>query len=422
MFDSILTKLGLKESKSQPPTEPYALNTPLFQWSDVDTHTIGHSVCGIFVAGANGSGKSSGPSATFAKAHLAAGFGAVFHAVKPTDTQDAVQWCRETGRLGDAIVLAPDQPGRFNFLDYELLRPGAGAGLTENIVHTLLNVGELRDRSTAGGGGGENAEFFNNAKKEILRATVDVLAIGLNRVSIPDIHEVIVSAPTSMEQVCSPKFRDGSFLFHCLREADKKEKTPVHRMDLDHSMTYWLKKFPQQSDRTRSGITSTVFGIIDPFNRGILRQLFCTETNFTPDHLRKGLVVIHGMSVKEYGEIGASAQVLFKYCAQRALERHDVRANPRPVVLHIDEFHELMTSYDAKFASTCRGFKGSFVLLTQNLPTIYSTLGGGDKAKQDVDSLLGNMNLKIFGANSEATTNEWASRLSWGALASTCQI
>jgi len=410
MFDAILTKLGLKAPKVEPPLEPFALNTTLFNWSKFDTHTIEDSASGIFVAGATGSGKSSGPSKAIALAHLNAGFGGIFHAVKPTDTKDALEWCRQTGRLEDTIVFGPDQPWRFNFLDYELQRPGAGAGFTDNIVDTLLAVAELRDRkSPRGGGGGENAEFFNNAKQEILRASVDILAIGLNRVSIPDIQELILSAPHSPEQVRSERFRDGSFLFHCMREAHNKELTPFQSTNLHNTTNYWTKVFPKMSGNTRSGVTGTVSGIIDPFNRGLLRELFCTTTNFVPEQFRDGLVLAHGMSLMEFGEIGGTSQVVLKHATQHALLRHSVTAVTRPVFLHIDEFQALLTSYDSDFARLCRGFKVSFVLLTQNLPTIYSALGGGDKAEQEVDSLLGNLNVKIFCANSEANTNKWAS-------------
>jgi hypothetical protein len=41
------------------------------------------------------------------------------------------------------------------------------------------------------------------------------------------------------------------------------------------------------------------------------------------------------------------------------------------------------------------------------LPTVWAALGGGDKAKADVASLLGNMNTKIFCANSEVETNRF---------------
>ena len=169
--------------------------------------------------------------------------------------------------------------------------------------------------------------------------------------------------------------------------------------------------YPKQNEKTRSNITSTVTGTIDLLNRGILREHFSKGTNVTPANIAGGKILLHSMSVKEFGETGALAQVIWKYAFQRDIERSDVKANPRPVFLHVDEFQLFTTSYDSSFASTCRSSRVSFVILTQSLPTIYAAHGGGEKAKFEVQSLCGNLNLKIFCANGEVTTNQWASEM-----------
>jgi hypothetical protein len=51
------------------------------------------------------------------------------------------------------------------------------------------------------------------------------------------------------------------------------------------------------------------------------------------------------------------------------------------------------------------------VYLTQNLPNYYATLGAGEEGKASADSLLANLNTKIFHANSDPVTNEWAATL-----------
>jgi len=155
-------------------SEPWPLDKRLLSWSKRDHLTIRDAVNGIFVTGISGGGKSSGPLKTIARAQLAAGFGGIFHSVKISDADTALEWCRKTGRLGDVVMFGPKHPARFNFLDYEYQRPGEGAGLTDNIVNLLLNVAEIRDRKSGNGGGGENAEFFANAKLQILRVTVDL--------------------------------------------------------------------------------------------------------------------------------------------------------------------------------------------------------------------------------------------------------
>jgi len=399
----------------QPPAaaEPWPLDQRLFSWSKRDHWTIRDSTNGTFVTGISGSGKTSGPAEAIAMAHLRNGFGGIFHAVKADDTALALEWARRAGRMDDVILFGAKHPARFNFLDYELSRPGEGAGLTDNIVDLLLNVSEIRDRKS-GGGGGENAEFFAAAKKQILRVTIDVLARAKGRVSVPDIYSMVTSAPTSREEFSSPQWRQRSFCYACMVEAAEHANSNARdefKSDLDLAGAYWCDEFPQMGDRTRASIVSSVTGTIDTLNRGYMRRLFSENTNFTPDALADGTILIHTMSVKEFGEVGAMTQVVMKFAAQKAIERRDIRVSPRPVFLHLDEFQALITSADSIFATTCRSARASFVLLTQTLPTIYSALGGGDKAKQEVSSLISNLKLKIFCANSDPDTTKFAADL-----------
>jgi type IV secretory pathway TraG/TraD family ATPase VirD4 len=189
-------------------------------------------------------------------------------------------------------------------------------------------------------------------------------------------------------------------------EAKRLEKDDRRLEDLNNAVEYW-KAYAKLNDKTRSNITSSVTGALHLLNRSLLRQLFSEGTNVTPADIAAGKILLFDMSVKQWGETGAMAQVVFKYAFQKDIERRDVQANPRPVFLHVDEFQLLTTSHDSEFATTCRSSRVSFIILTQSLPTVWSALGGGDKAKANTASLLGNMNLKIFCANSEVETNRF---------------
>ncbi len=104
------------------------------------------------------------------------------------------------------------------------------------------------------------------------------------------------------------------------------------------------------------------------------------------------------MSVKEFGETSAIAPLSRSGSTPISGISNVATCEPTPArfFLHVDEFQLLTTSYDSSFASTCRSSRVSFFVLTQSLPTVYAALGGGDKAKSEVSSLFGNMNLKIF--------------------------
>ncbi|MCZ7620173.1 MAG: type IV secretory system conjugative DNA transfer family protein [Myxococcota bacterium] len=115
--------------------------------------------------------------------------------------------------------------------------------------------------------------------------------------------------------------------------------------------------------------------------------------------------------MKEFGEVGRFAQTLLKYCWQRATEQRDVAQYPNPVFLWADEAHFFVTSHDAEFQSTARSARAATVYLTQNLSNYYAAVGGDPTGRAKVDSLLGNLQTKIFHANGDAVTNLWGAEL-----------
>jgi hypothetical protein len=51
------------------------------------------------------------------------------------------------------------------------------------------------------------------------------------------------------------------------------------------------------------------------------------------------------------------------------------------------------------------------VMLTQNISNVYAALGGGEQGKAESDSIFANLNTKIFHANSDPVTNDWAASI-----------
>jgi hypothetical protein len=62
------------------------------------------------------------------------------------------------------------------------------------------------------------------------------------------------------------------------------------------------------------------------------------------------------------------------------------------------------------FQSTCRSYKVSNALLSQNISNFYATMGNGQKSEALVNSLFGNLNTRIFHANGDFNTNEWMAK------------
>ena len=64
-----------------------------------------------------------------------------------------------------------------------------------------------------------------------------------------------------------------------------------------------------------------------------------------------------------------------------------------------------------QFQATARSTRACTVYLTQNLPNYYAEMGGGAQSRYKVDSLIGNLQTKIWHANSDPTTNENAAEI-----------
>jgi len=379
-------------------------------YSQSDPFTLGDAFEGVLIQGATGSGKSSGSGRALARSYLAAGFGGLVLTAKPDERKLWESYCRATGRLKDLRVFSPSEPYRFNFLDYELHRDGAGAGLTENIVHLFCEVMQIAERQS-GQGGREDEGYWRRANRQLLRNAIDLLVLAKGRVSVPELYRVVISAPTSLAQVSSDAWQRSSFCYQCLGEADSRILTADQQRDFEIVTDYLVVEWPALSEKTRSVVQSTFTSMLDVIHRGLLAKLFCKETNMTPEDIANGAIVVVDLPVKEFAEVGLFAQILWKAAFQKVIERRNLAKNSRPVFLWADEAQYFITAYDQQFQTTCRSSRVATVYLTQNVSNVYAALGGGDLGKSQADSLFANLNTKVFHANGDPVTNEWAASL-----------
>jgi type IV secretory pathway TraG/TraD family ATPase VirD4 len=399
----------IKRALPQPALPTWDLAAPVLWFSGGDAWTIGDACQGCQIWGSTGSGKSTGSLAAICRSFLRAGFGGLFCTSKPEDRAVYERYCHETGRHADLIVFGPAQPWRFNALDAELRRRDAGAGLTENIVALLSTLLEVSERSS-GQGDREDSGYWKRANRQLLRNAVDLLVMAKNRLSVPDLYKLVVSAPISFEQVRSDGWKSESFCFQCLVEADAAPKSPRQHADLELVSTFFLTEWPNLSERTRSVILSTFTSMLDVLNRGIIRELLCTSTNVMPDMAQDGRIILIDLPLKVFGEIGVFVQVLWKYCFQRAMERRDVGANSRPTFIVVDESHLLAVSSDQVFQTTARSSRTAVVYATQSISN-YLAAFGGPSAEAEVHSLLGNLQTQIFHQQADIKTNAYAAEL-----------
>jgi hypothetical protein len=392
-------------------SQPWDPERPLVQWSRRAAWTIRDSFNGTLILGQTGSGKTSGSGRTIAEAMLRAGYGALILTAKPGERTLWENYCRNTGRSADLLVFGPEEPWRFNFLDFEMRRGGPGAGLIENIAQLLQLLPEMVKRERDEGGGHPDDPYWETTKVQLSRNLVDLLGMAVQEVSVPNLYKLLVSAPLSLQEANSQQWQQCSFLYQCLVEADRLVEDEEKRKDLAIVSKFFLEEYAGLSDKTRSIIKSTFTSSIDVLNRGVLRKLFCGGTNVTPQAIEDGKIILVDFPIKEFGSIGGFANGLWKYAFQKSIERRSTVDRPRPVFLWADEAQFFVTSHDMDFHSTCRSSSVATVLLSQNLSNFYAVLGGDKTGEAQVDSIFGNCGLKIFHANGDPKTNHWASEL-----------
>ena len=388
-------------------TDPFDLRRPIIFFSEHDAWTIGDACEGTQIFGGTGSGKTSGSGATIARSFLSAGFGGLVLTVKKDEREHWERLCYQAGCSDALLVVYPQSGFKFNFLDYELNRSGLGAGMTENLVNLFYTVMEVADKGK--GGGGSDA-YWDRTLKQLLRNAIDLITIARGSISVVDIYDLIQSAPYSQEEVRDRRWQTSSFCFELIMEAERKSKTRSRELDLEVTSRYWLSEFSSLAERTRSIIVSSFTSMADCFLRGTLRDMFCTETNFVPELAQQGAIILLDLPVKEYGEIGLYAQVLFKQIFQQSIERRVISESPRPVFLYVDEAQYLFSEYDKLFQTTARSSRACTVYLTQNLPNYITALSGSD-SRSRVDAFMGNLQTKIFHSNGDTVTNEWAANM-----------
>jgi hypothetical protein len=393
------------------------LDRVLYHFNDLEPFTIRDACEGVQIFGGIGSGKTSGSGESLAKAFLKSGMGGLVLAAKKDVLDDWQRYAKETGRSHQILVFDISGNYVFPFLQYEIDRKGEGAGFTENLVRLFMTVYEAVDQSV----NDAHDPYWPRAMQQLLRNTIDLCLIARGTVSVPLIQNVILSAPNSNEEACSDKWLLGENLCATLlREAEARYKAKeldywtTH--DLSSTSKFWFNEYPSLGEKQRASIQSMLTSMMDIFLRHPFRMLFSE----TPEDERKiaypelshhGAIIILNLPIKEFANAGRAAQAVYKYIWQQAVERRKVDKDTKPVFLWIDEAQNFVTEYDMLFQSTARSTMVCTVYITQNLPNYYAQIGGGEKGKNKVDSLVGNLQTKIWHANSDPVTNEHAAKV-----------
>jgi len=408
MLSRWFSKSGDRSPASKSLIDPFDLERPLLQLSPLDFLTVRDACNGIGVFGNTGSGKSSTSAAILAKSYLSANFGGLVLCVKSDEAALWQDYARQTGRLDDLIMFRPEEPFRFNFLEYESRRAGRGGGQTENLVNLFSVVLEIQERKNSSSSGDG---YWLRATLQLIRNSIDILRGAEYELSLTNLLRLVISAPMSLEQVRDKKWQEQSYCFQALSVGEVREKDDILAHDFEVAVRYFLSEFPALASRTRSIVISMLTSMCDALSRGLLRQLFCTDLTISPEMALEGKIIVLDLPSKSFGHVGTVIQGIFKYIFQTSCERRDISTNPRPIFIFADESPAVYTSYDREFQNTARSSRACTVYLAQNLPNYFAALGGESAGKLETEAFLGNLATKIFHANICKTTNDYASDL-----------
>ena len=275
----------------------------------------------------------------------------------------------------------------------------------------------MGNRFSGGGGGGESERYWDNALRRCINRMIQLLGLAKEEISIHNMRKLLSSAPLEHEVSGLSEMKDqeiqnwaeSNYCMGCIIEAGNNTDTEEQEEEYTLVNDYFLREFATLPEKTRPTIVESFLGIAEPFTSGILRKHFAESTNLYPEITHEGKIIILDFPVKEYMASGVYAQGIYKLLWQQATERRNVSEHPLPIFLWVDEAQLFLSGYDQIFQTTARSSRACTVFLSQNLSNYYVSIGGSNPRPR-ADSLLGNLSTKIYHANNDSVTNEWAAK------------
>lgn len=361
----------------------------------------------VFIAGSTGSGKTSGSGYAIASAMLDSKgleehekIGMLVLHFKKDDFNEWFGWAWELGRHDDIIHIQASDSDVFNLLErYQNSEP-------INAVNTLMAISKL---SISGGNPKNSEAFWEIEQQKRLDRLIRLCQLADEPLNIATLHKIHITAPITSEQLDSEDFRKNSLCWDFLAKAAQRvgQNNPSFQLVED----YFLREMPWLADETASSIRAMVSGILEPFvSSAMLNRLFCGKSSLRLEDAFSGKIILLDIPVQIHEHAGRIAQVMLKYAFQKAVEQRDLNQFPNPLIFWQDEAQAFLLPTDNAFMSTCRSSRTGSVLLSQNISNFYAALGGGSQAEAQVNSLLALCNTKIFHANNDYVTNEWAAK------------
>lgn len=415
------------------------LEQPLFTYPGTgEVFKVSHALSGLLVMGASRSGKTSSVYKYVMKAWFKKGFGGLLTVTRVNDAEFIYDIAKSAGRENDIVYFNYGSSYSLNVLQYELSRKGGSIASTADL---LMQLHEVISKFESPDSRGEEAYWKGSAKNFITYA-ITLLKLAGYEVTFSNIRKLVRDAFTpeglaeylvvwerlnSLEDDTEDwqdaydeyrPLRSQNFFIQVFDAANEMELSEEELERMGECGDYFLRQWVTYADKTKSIVNEIVITICRPFQiSDVLRKHFSAgfSEDLDPKHtyLDDQKIVIAGFGVKEFGLGGLIATTICKMVFTQSWERRDIEAEgpeAKPVILAIDEFQFYMNSAakESLYMSTAGGSLICNLMVTQNLDNVIMS-SGSTNAVAKARSLVGNLSTKIFCANSNYTTNKFAS-------------
>lgn len=306
----------------------------------------------------------------------------------------------QAGRGHDLIVVRPDGKRRCNVIEYALNSVG-GRGSIEEAFDDLWCGVELVNRGTVSKQGDA---FFDTGGKMLLKYGMVVLYGAYQKVNLGKLLEIIQTLPPSI-----PAMEEHEERYAILRhlEVARQFFKRGENHQLDMAGDYFLKSIPLLSDRTRSSLSIVAEVKLSPcWEEPIYSLFFKGESNWSPDDVLKGRIVIFDVPYSVYGSASRCAGAMIKQSVQKAALRRDMSDydNAPAVGIWADDCSAWLTPFDILAAERGRKNKLFHCFAYQGQSTLESGYGGGMEGKSQADALLLNFNTRFMLGQTDPAT------------------
>ncbi len=380
--------------------QPWSLELPLLKLSSFsEPFTLSTAFRGVKIYGATGSGKSSGFGAVLGCAYLENGFGGLVLCAK-ADNDELNHWIKlSTFSSREKSII------HFGIKNYEhdfclniieFLRTLNGYDTNDfqiNIVTILKQItNNFRDQKVSSTDG-----FWDGVIEQYLTHLMTIALVKYKN------SQITFEGLFVLFKALNSNTPFDELIPHFEQEASSNN-------DLRLALHFFSDEFQNLNEKTKSIVITALSSMLFKFNVGILKKLFGSIGNISPQWIMNGAVIVVNMPTEEYGEIGKISNLLWKFAFQKAVQnRKKLNDEFRPIFLWADEVQDYIHINDSKFQATARSKWCATVYLTQNIPGLRLALGGGYEAQDAIKSLDSNLVNSVFNQNIDEETNKYAS-------------